>query len=138
MQFTKLTDKAVLPTRGTKFSAGYDLTATEDFTIHPGQSALVSTGIGWTPEGDWDLDKVGFIWPRSGLAAKHGLNTLAGVIDADYNGEIKVLLHNTSKVTYYGEAGTRIAQLVIQNFRTVSNDTHESVTRDGGFGSTGR
>lgn len=138
MHFRKLTDDAVIPKRGTKFSAGYDLVAAEDFIIQGHQKKLVSTGIGWSPDGDHDLDKVGLIWPRSGLAVKHGLDTLAGVIDADYADEIKVVLYNTSPIPYYGKKGERIAQLVIQNYRTVSNDEFTNNDRDGGFGSTGK
>jgi len=138
MKFTKFYEEAVIPTRGTKFSAGYDLVASDSVTIQPGFRRLVPTGIGWSVENDDDLNNVGFIWPRSGLASKAGLDTMAGVIDADYGGEIKVLLINLSDVPYVVNKGDKVAQLVIQKFTTVSEDTHNAVVRNGGFGSTGK
>lgn len=139
MKWNKLTDDAVIPQRGTKFSAGYDLVSTETKTIYPGQSALISTGIGWEPTGDSDLDTVGLIWPRSGMAVKEGVDTGAGVIDADYGGEIKVLIRNTrSHRPVYINEGDRIAQLVLQKFGVMEGDTFTLEARHGGFGSTGK
>lgn len=137
MKFVKIVDDATLPIRGTKFSAGYDLVARESKWIYGNSQALISTGISWEAEGDCDLNKVGLIWPRSGLAAKHGIDTMAGVIDADYTGEIKVLLRVNSPAGFQVNKGDRIAQLIIQTFGCVSNDEHTAVVRNGGFGSTG-
>lgn len=137
MRFVKLKESAILPKRGTKLSAGYDLVAAEDCVILSGESELVSTGIGWTVEDDSDLNKVGLIWPRSSLAVKHGIEVQAGVIDADYQDEIKVLLFANDIEPFTINKGDRIAQLIIQTFGTVSDDEFTQEARHGGFGSTG-
>ena len=84
---------------------------------------------------------VGFIWPRSGLAVKHSIDCGAGVIDAKYRGEVKVLLFNHSDDDFTIEPGDRIAQLLIQkvesvNFTPVDN-LEETARNQAGFGSTG-
>jgi dUTP pyrophosphatase len=83
----------------------------------------------------------GRIAPRSGLAAKHGIDTLAGVIDADYRGPVKVLLANLSDVDFQIKEGDRIAQLIIERIYTpevaVVEKLSDSVRGAGGFGSTG-
>lgn len=85
--------------------------------------------------------KDGRIAPRSGLAAKHFIDTGAGVIDADYRGEVKVLLFNHSDVDFPIKEGDRIAQLVLERIYTpeiaVVEELEESVRGAGGFGSTG-
>lgn len=139
MKWIKLTDDAVIPQRGTTFAAGYDLVAREDVTIPAQQSKLVSTGIAWEMVDESDNNTVGLVWPRSGMAVRDNIDVGAGVIDADYTGEIKVLLRNTSaRVLQHFKAGERIAQLVIQNFDVVEGDTFNLTSRTGGFGSTGR
>jgi dUTP pyrophosphatase len=88
---TRLTPNAILPARGTPGAAGYDLYSTDGYVVLPGHRVVVSTGISIrVPDGTY-----GRIAPRSGLAVKHGLDTLAGVIDPDYTGEVKVVLVNT-------------------------------------------
>jgi deoxyuridine 5'-triphosphate nucleotidohydrolase len=84
---------------------------------------------------------VGLIWPRSGLAVKQSIDCGAGVIDATYRGEVKVLLFNHSDADFTIEPGDRIAQLLIQkvervNFTPVDN-LEETARNQGGFGSTG-
>lgn len=83
----------------------------------------------------------GRVAPRSGLAAKHSINTGAGVIDADYRGEVKVILFNLSDNDFVIKEGDRIAQLVIERIYTpevvVVEKLEESVRGAGGFGSTG-
>jgi len=118
--------------------AGADLKASEP-TIIPAQGkALVSTGLCMElPEGH-----VGLIWPRSGLAVKHSIDCGAGVIDANYRGEIKVLLFNHSNENFTIERGDRIAQLLVQkvesiNFLAVDN-LGKTDRNEGGFGSTGK
>ncbi|OAP54643.1 deoxyuridine 5'-triphosphate nucleotidohydrolase [Fonsecaea erecta] len=133
----KLSADASTPTRGSAFAAGYDLYAAKPTTIPARGKALVSTDLSIaTPEGTY-----GRIAPRSGLAAKHFIDTGAGVIDADYRGEVKVLLFNHGEADFPVNKGDRIAQLVLERIYTPEivevEDLEESVRGAGGFGSTG-
>ena len=133
----KLTTGAIIPTRGTDGSAGYDLYALEDAVINCFQFILVSTGVSMViPAGHY-----GRIAPRSGLAVKNGVMVGAGVIDSDYRGEIKVALATLNGV-YEIKAGDRIAQIIIEPIVTpelVQVDSLDDSERgDGGFGSTGK
>lgn len=133
----KLAPAATTPTRGSAFAAGYDLYASSPITIKAKNKALVSTSIAIAvPAGTY-----GRIAPRSGLASKHFLDTGAGVIDADYRGEVKVLMFNFSDVDYEVKQGERIAQLVLERIVTpevVEVEALEASVRGaGGFGSTG-
>jgi dUTP pyrophosphatase len=133
----KLSADATTPTRGSAFAAGYDLYAAKPTTIPSRGKALVSTDLSIaTPEGTY-----GRIAPRSGLAAKNFIDTGAGVIDADYRGEVKVLLFNHSEVDFEVQKGDRVAQLVLERIYTPDivevEDLEESVRGAGGFGSTG-
>lgn len=133
----RLSSNAILPVRGSEFSAGYDLFALEETFIQMNCQTLVSTGISIA----LNPGTYGRIAPRSGLAFKHGLMTLAGVIDQDYRGEVKVMLLSTNKnITL--QKGERIAQLiieVIQNPEITEVDELPSTSRgQGGFGSTGQ
>ncbi|MEZ5813774.1 MAG: dUTP diphosphatase [Alphaproteobacteria bacterium] len=130
-----------LPTYATEKSAGMDLTAAleEAIEIAPGDRALIPTGLSIAlPEG-YEAQ----IRPRSGLAIKHGVTVLntPGTIDADYRGEIKVILINHGREPFIIERGMRIAQMVVEKFETVEWDivkTLDNTDRgDGGFGSTG-
>lgn len=128
-----------IPSKGTEFSAGYDLTATEDMTVWPRESVLVPTGF------SWELPKnyCGQIWPRSGLAVKHKIDVHAGLIDSDYRGEVKVLLFNNSKTEFDITKGDRIAQMVIvpislSHSLELVDELDETKRSDGGFGSTGK
>lgn len=114
MEVTRLQPTATLPARGTPDAAGFDLFSAEHYVVFPGQRVVVSTGIGLNalPEGTY-----GRIAPRSGLAVKHGLDTLAGVVDPDYRGEIKVVLLNTDvRTPFVIKPGYRIAQLILENY----------------------
>jgi len=125
------------PLRATAGAAGADLFAAEDVVIGPGERALVPTGIRLAiPPGH-----VGLVWPRSGLAVRHGLDTMAGVIDSDYRGEVLVLLVNHGAAPCRIERGARVAQLLVQkvesaNFTRVAT-LPESERGEGGFGSSG-
>jgi len=126
-----------LPRYGSADAAGADLTASEAVTLAPGERAAVATGIHLAiPPGH-----VGLVWPRSGLAVKHGIDTLAGVIDSDYRGEVRVVLVNHGREPFTIAPGDRIAQLLVQR---VERATFASGPLDvtgrghGGFGSTGR
>ncbi|EFR03006.1 deoxyuridine 5'-triphosphate nucleotidohydrolase [Nannizzia gypsea CBS 118893] len=137
LQVQKLVPEARAPTRGSAFAAGYDLYAAKDTEIPGRGKGLVSTGLAIAvPEGTY-----GRIAPRSGLASKNFIDTGAGVIDADYRGEVKVLLFNFSGVNFTIKAGDRIAQLILERIYTpevlVVEQLEESVRGAGGFGSTG-
>lgn len=132
-----LTKEAIAPTRATPGAAGLDLYAAEDARIVPGEWLTVETGVAAA----LPVDHVGLIWPRSGWAAKHGIDTLAGVIDCDYRGGIGVVLVNHGEEPFEINVGDRIAQLVIQRYEHANlmvvdelGKTHRDVR---GFGSTG-
>jgi dUTP pyrophosphatase len=80
---------------------------------------------------------VGIIKPRSGLAFNYGIDVLAGVIDADYKDEIKVILINHGDDPYHIKAGDRIAQLVVLPYYVINGEDGNAPIRSGGFGSTG-
>ncbi|KAL4984072.1 dUTPase-like protein [Aspergillus falconensis] len=133
----KLTPAARAPTRGSAFAAGYDLYAAKEIVIPAKGKGLVDTGLAVAvPEGTY-----GRVAPRSGLASKHFIDVGAGVIDADYRGEVKVLLFNFSDVDFTIKEGDRVAQLVLERIYTpevaVVEELTESVRGAGGFGSTG-
>jgi dUTP pyrophosphatase len=117
-----------LPQYGSEGAAGADLTASRDVTLAPGARAAVPTGIRL----EIPPDHVGLIWPRSGLAVRHGIDTLAGVIDSDYRGEIKVVLVNHGTEPFRIAPGDRIAQLLVQRVERAV------FVREGGLASTGR
>jgi dUTP pyrophosphatase len=120
--------------------AGADLTAAESARLAPGERALIGTGVRIAlPDGF-----VGFVVPRSGLAARHGITVVnaPGTVDAGYRGEIKVTLLNTDATQAFDIAqGDRIAQLIVMpvpRARFVPVDElPDSVRGDAGFGSTG-
>jgi len=120
--------------------AGADLVAAEDIVLAPGERATVPTGLRIAlPNG-----YVGFVVPRSGLAAKHGITIVnsPGTVDAGYRGEIRVTLLNTDPRDAYAiTAGDRIAQLIVMALPTVRFVEVErlpgSERGEGGFGSTG-
>ncbi|GAP83582.2 putative deoxyuridine 5 -triphosphate nucleotidohydrolase [Rosellinia necatrix] len=133
----KLSDKARLPTRGSAFAAGYDMYSSQAATVPARGKALVDTDISVA----LPANTYGRVAPRSGLASKHSIQTGAGVIDADYRGQVKILLFNHSDVDYSVAEGDRIAQLVIERIYTPDvvevAELEESVRGAGGFGSTG-
>lgn len=128
-----------LPSFATEHAAGLDLRSSEAVTLLAGEWKLVPTGIAIEiPEGF-----EGGVRPRSGLAAKHGITCLnsPGTIDADYRGEVKVILINLGKDAVSFDRGERIAQLVISKYERVSvvevDDLADSSRGAGGFGHTG-
>lgn len=140
LKFKKLNDNAKLPVYATKQASGMDLHACLDQTaaLMPGESAIVPTGIAIElPEG-YEAQIRG----RSGLAFKHAIFSTFGTIDADYRGELMVLLTNQSKVMFNIEPGMRVAQLVINAAVVRGNpefveEINYTERGDGGFGSTG-
>jgi dUTP pyrophosphatase len=129
---------AKLPARGTNWSAGADLCCLEAFTLGPGDRKLVSTGLAVEIPPGW----YGRVAPRSGLAANHGVDMLAGVIDCDYRSELKALMINLGDAPVSFDAGDRIAQLIIERAAVCDyvwvNELGETERGDGGFGSTGK
>ncbi len=130
-----------LPAYATGSSAGMDLRAdiAEPLEIKPLQRAMVPTGIFIAlPEGTEAQ-----VRPRSGLAAKYGVTVLnsPGTIDADYRGEVKVILVNLSDTVFIVNPGDRIAQMVIARYEKVEWEACDSLDEtsrgEGGFGSTG-
>jgi dUTP pyrophosphatase len=129
-----------LPAYATGDAAGMDLIAAEDATLPPGGRALIRTGLRIAlPEGH-EMQ----VRPRSGLALKHGITVLnaSGTVDADYRGEVGVILLNTGTEPFEVKRGERIAQAV---FAPVTRAAWEEVVvlpesqrGTGGFGSTGR
>lgn len=133
----KVAGPGALPEYASDGCAGADLRASEAATLAPGQRALVPTGLHVAiPPGH-----VGLIWPRSGLAVRHGLDTLAGVIDSDYRGEVRVALVNHGDAPVTLAPGERIAQLLIQPVTrarfTRTAELDDTTRGHGGFGSTG-
>jgi len=131
-----LSDKATVPKRALPGSAGLDLSASEDVTIPPRKWKLVSTGLAMQIPGGY----YGRIAPRSGLAAKNGIDVLAGVIDENYTGEVKVILMNNDDKEFQDHCGERIAQIIfekilVDDFEVVSELT-ETERGANGFGST--
>jgi dUTP pyrophosphatase len=129
-----------LPAYQTPHAAGLDLRADEDFTLAPGERRLVPTGFAIAvPEGHEAQVRA-----RSGLALKHGvaLVNAPGTIDADYRGEVGVLLVNLGQVPFVARRGDRIAQLVVAPVTRVEIAEVEALAETdrgaGGFGSTGK
>lgn len=138
LYFTRLHPDATLPVRGSASAAGLDLFACATVTLGPGEHKPVSTGVAVAiPDGYY-----GRVAPRSGLAFKHAIDTLAGVVDSDYRGEIVCILINLGREAVELKTGDRIAQMVIEAIirpEPAWADTLEETARGaGGFGSTGR
>ena len=134
--------KFPLPEYATKHSAGMDLRANIDETIvvAPLERVLVPTGLHIQLPTGYEAQ----IRPRSGLAVKHGMGIVnsPGTIDADYRGEIRIILVNLSNEPFSLNPGERIAQMVIARYEKATwlecDSLDESERGDGGFGSTGR
>ncbi|MGA0211816.1 MAG: dUTP diphosphatase [Flavobacteriaceae bacterium] len=131
-----------LPSYATTSSAGVDLKAVieEPITLRPLERKIIGTGLKIAlPEG-FEAQ----VRPRSGLAAKHGITVLnaPGTIDADYRGEIGVILVNLSNDNFTIQPGERIAQLVLSQYQQIQWDEVETLPStergEGGFGSTGK
>jgi dUTP pyrophosphatase len=135
----RLNADAILPARSRAGDAGYDLRATDRVSIPHAGRRLVGTGIAIAlPPG-----VAGLVTPRSGLAIEHGITLLnsPGLIDPNYRGEIKVILHNSGDRRYTVEIGDRIAQLVLVPYWApelqVVDRLDETERGPDGFGSSG-
>jgi len=155
MQIKKLSENAIVPTKGSDGAAGYDLYSTEDYVLKPGERKLFKTNISLAIPKNY----YGRIAPRSGLAYKNGIDVLGGVIDSDYRGDIGVILLNTNSQDKQlisnldgvitnelkpleVKKGDRIAQIIFEqyfeaDFIEVKN-LDETVRDSGGWGSTGK
>ncbi len=134
----KINPDATLPKYAKDGDAGLDLCSVEDYTLRRGEKKVFGTGLQFEiPQGYF-----GSMRDRSGLAAKHGIHTLAGVIDSGYRGEVGIILVNLGEQDFMIRKGDRIAQLIIQPYEnckiTEVNEVNETSRGDGGFGSTGR
>lgn len=138
VQIQRIHPEAKMPVLAYKGDAGMDIFAAEELEIRPGERAAIKTGLKLAiPEG-----YAGFVWDKSGLALRHHLKTMAGVIDSNYRGELMVVLTNMGKEVYQVEKGSKIAQLVIApiaSFKIVEADIQDETDRgEGGFGSSGK
>ncbi len=139
LSFSKLRDDAVVPARAYDGDAGLDLAACERVELGPGERALVGTGLAVAiPDG-----YAGFVQPRSGLAARHGITIVntPGLVDSGYRGELRIILLNTdARETFVVEPGMRIAQLTVVPVASVEpvevEELPESERGVRGFGSS--
>jgi dUTP pyrophosphatase len=124
LQIQKLVPEAYLPSLPSPGAAGYDLYAYTECVVEPGRRLVVPLGFTvQIPEGLY-----GRLAARTGLSVKHGLGVLGGVVDPDYQGEVKVILYNTDRHPFVIHPGYRIAQLILERYETP--DIHEIETID--------
>ena len=127
MKYKKLSKHAKTPIRGSEYAAGLDLFTIESADILPNQRVLLKTGLAVEiPE-----NCAGLIWPRSKLAVKKGIDVLAGVVDADYRGEVMISLLNTSDQTVEIRRGDKVAQMIIQKCLLVQPIEVEQLSETG-------
>ena len=140
LKIKRLNSEAIIPAYQSELAAGIDLHSIEEHILEPMERKLIKTGLAFEIEEGYEVQ----IRPRSGLAFKHGITVLnsPGTIDADYRGEIMVLLINLSNEFYTIKKGERIAQAVIAPVvkAKIMEVEELSDTKRGekGFGSTGR
>eukprot|EP00551_Chaetoceros_affinis_P017182 CAMPEP_0203715006 /NCGR_PEP_ID=MMETSP0091-20130426/71375_1 /ASSEMBLY_ACC=CAM_ASM_001089 /TAXON_ID=426623 /ORGANISM="Chaetoceros affinis, Strain CCMP159" /LENGTH=329 /DNA_ID=CAMNT_0050593091 /DNA_START=164 /DNA_END=1153 /DNA_ORIENTATION=- len=137
LQIKRLSDKSVIPTRGSPFSAGYDLASAENTVIKAGDKGIVKTDLSLAcPAGTYAR-----IAPRSGLAVKKFIDVGAGVVDADYRGPVGVVLFNFGNEDFVVEKGDRVAQLILERISMAEavevEELGQTERGEGGFGSTG-
>ena len=143
LKIKKVRENAKVPFRATSGSAGLDLCAAidEPVTLKGGATAVIPTGIAIAlPSNEYGA----FIFPRSGLAVKHGIGLLnsVGVVDSDYRGEIMVGVINQISEEYVIQPGERVAQMVIMPVSMMPveevSELDDTERGEGGFGSTGK
>ena len=133
----KIDPSAKLPAYAYEGDAGMDLFSIEDKKVAPGEKVAVRTGLRFAiPKGH-----AGFVWDKSGVALKHHIKIMAGVIDSNYRGELLVVLTNLGKESYKIDRGAKIAQLVIKPIASPEIEEgeidDETERGEGGFGSSG-
>ena len=136
LRVKKLDSRACMPVRNTNTDAGIDLFSLDEVVIAPKERNKIHTGIALEiPEGFY-----GRVAPRSGLAAKNGIDVLAGVVDSGYRGEIIVILYNTSDEEFTLPPQSKIAQLIVEahfNFPILEVEELTGTERgENGFGSS--
>lgn len=138
MKVKLLHPDAKLPKYMRQGDAGMDICTVEEYTLKPGERKLFRTGISYELEPGY----VSLIWDRSGLASKHGITTLGGVIEHTFRGELMIILLNTSNEEYHFAVGDRIAQMLIQPIVTAeieeSKELSASERSSNCFGSSGK
>lgn len=134
----KRIDKEVeLPKHSRSGDAAIDIRSAESLILKPDERRAIKSGIAIElPEG-----YAGFVWDRSGIAALHGIHTMAGVLDSNYRGELVIVLKNLSNQDFEIKKNDRIAQLAIQKVETVeveeADELSETNRGEGKFGSSG-
>ena len=140
LKIKKLNKEAIIPKYQTELAAGFDLHSIEEYVLKKGERKLIKTGLAFEIEDGYEVQ----IRPRSGLAFKHGITVLnsPGTIDADYRGEIMVLLINLGDEDFEIKKGERIAQAVVAPVVQAKFEEVEELSSTkrgaGGFGSTGK
>nr|WHA35559.1 putative deoxyuridine 5'-triphosphate nucleotidohydrolase [Micropterus salmoides ranavirus] len=135
--YTKLSKDASDLTKGSELAAGYDLCSAHNMCIPPGKNGLVMTDLAISvPDGTY-----GRIAPRSGLAVKHRIGVGAGVVDADYRGNVGIVLFNFGQEDFLVRKGDRVAQLICEKIEypvcVRVRELTETARAEAGFGSTG-
>jgi len=138
VKIEKISNDAIIPNYAHETDAGMDLFSTKTIKIHPQHRALVGTGIKLEIPKGYEAQ----IRPKSGLALREGITVLntPGTIDADYRGEVGVILINHSSKPYVVEKGQKIAQIVfnrVERVKLVQSKLNKTKRGEGGFGSTG-
>ncbi|MDA3855360.1 MAG: hypothetical protein PF569_03815 [Candidatus Woesearchaeota archaeon] len=145
LNFKKLTSTAKLPTKSSRYSAGFDFYIDEDVILEPHSLMTVDTGISWHPEDyQGEIGNNSLLWlnirSRSGLAIKKHISvTTAGVIDQDYRGEMKLQFNNHTDDRYVFNQGDKVAQGILEVTPIPEDVIYESnrVRGENGFGSSG-
>ena len=142
LNVVRMHPEAKLPTYGTEGSSGFDLYSVDELVLEPHKRALVDTGLAFEIPVGFEVQ----VRPRSGVAFKHGVTVLntPGTIDADFRGNLKVILYNSDQFTSLKiNVGDRIAQGVLAmvadhaNFQEITEFSTQTTRGEGGFGSTG-
>lgn len=141
LKIIRLDKTMPLPSYAHVGDAAFDLYASKEITLKPGERASVPTGLTMEiPQGF-----AGFVWKKSGLSHKHNVNAISGVIDSGYRGEVFVNMVNNGIEPYTFEKNHKIAQMVIQKCEDIEivevggiSDLSDSARGDGGFGSSGK
>lgn len=138
LRIQKLREDAHIPTYAHVDDAGMDIRTPERVVVPAGERVIIPTGLAF----ELPPQTVGLVWDKSGLAARYGITTLSGVLDAGYRGELKIVALNTSRDDYTFESGDKVTQLLIQPIVhpeiEETDALGESDRGTGGFGSTGR
>ncbi|MEW5902357.1 MAG: dUTP diphosphatase [Acidobacteriota bacterium] len=137
LKVKRMSGEAKLPQYSHPGDAGLDLFSVEDLTLDPGEVKAVPTGIKMAvPPG-----YVGLVWDKSGISLQ-GVHRLAGVIDAGYRGEVRVVMVNLGKKPFAVKKGMKIAQMLLQPVESIevaeTDELDDTSRGEGGFGSTGR